>query len=60
MKEWDLNTRDYMGSVALTWVSDRGHKEVMKMLLEREGVNRDQANTIYGLTPLLWAAKRGH
>ena len=36
------------------------HEGVVKMLLERGVVNPDQADTLYGQTPLSWAAKNGH
>ena len=36
------------------------HHDVVKMLLEREEVNPDSADTEYGRTPLSWAARRGH
>ena len=59
MKEWDVNAGGCMGMTALTWASRGGHEEVVKMLLERDDVNPDQADTQYGCTPLLWAAKNG-
>jgi len=33
---------------------------MVKMLLEREGVDPDRAETINGRTPVLWAAEMGH
>ena len=60
MKEWDVNAVDCMGSTALTWAAMRGHEGVVKMLLEREDVNPNQADTRYGWTPLWWAAGCGH
>jgi len=60
MKEWEVNAHDCMGMTALTWASRSGHEEVVKMLLEREDVNPNQADTEYGQTPLLWAAEGGH
>ena len=32
----------------------------MKLLLGRKDVNPDIPDTIYGQTPLLWAAEKGH
>jgi len=51
-----------MGSTALTWAARKGRAEVVKMLLEREGVNPDRADTaiLYGRTPIPWAAEGGH
>ena len=60
MKEWDVNAADCTGSTALTWAVTRGHAEVVKMLLEREDVNPNLADTKFGRTPLLWAVKNGH
>ena len=60
MKKWDVNATDCTGSTALIWAAIRGHGGVVKMLLEREDVNPDQADTDYGQTPLLWAAENGH
>jgi len=60
MKEWDVNAADCMGSTALTWAAGRGQEEVVRVLLEREGVNPDQADTRDGRTPLSWAAECGH
>ena len=60
MKKWVVNAGDCMGMTALTWAAGRGHEEVVKVLLEREDVEPDQADTKYGRTPLSWAAKNGH
>ena len=60
MKEWDVNANDCMGMTALSWAAKRGHEEVVNILLEREGINPDQADTNYGRTSLSWAAKNGH
>ena len=60
MKEWDVNACDCMGMTALTWAAKRGHEEVVNILLEREGINLDQADTKYGRAPLSWAAENGH
>ena len=60
MKEWDVNAVDCTGNTALTWAAMRGHDGVVKMLLEREDVNPNQADTNCGKTPLSWAAEKGH
>jgi len=54
-----VNATDRIGSTALTWAAGKGHAEVVKMLLEREGVNPDRADTIYGRTPISWAVEGG-
>jgi len=60
MKEWDVNATESMGSTALTWAAIKGQEEVVKMLLEREDVNRYIADLEYGCMPLLWATGKGH
>ena len=60
MKKWDVNAGDCTGMTALAWAAERGHEEVVKMLLEREDVNPNQVDTQYDRTPLSWAAHRGH
>ena len=60
MNEWDVNASDCVGMTALTWAAGRGHEEVVNILLEREDINPDQADTRYGWAPLSWAAKGGH
>ena len=60
MKEWGGNATDCMGSTALIWATMRGHDGVVKVLLEKEDVNPDQADTQYGRTPLWWAARKGY
>ena len=56
MKEWDVNAADCMRTTALTWATRRGHKEIVKALLEREDINPTQD----GRTPLTLAAENGH
>ena len=60
MRKWDVNAGDCTGMTALTWAAERGHKEDVKMLLEREEVNPNKADIKYGRTPLAWAAEKGH
>jgi len=60
MKEWDVNATDCSGSTALTWAALRGHREIVKVFLERENIGPDQADSFYGRTPLSWAAGNGH
>ena len=60
MKEEDVNASDCTGMTALTWASERGHEEVIKILLKREDANPNLADTLYDRTPPSWAARRGH
>jgi len=60
MKEWDVNAVDCMGSTALTWATRRGQEEVVGVLLEREDINPNKADTQDGRTPLTLAAENGH
>ena len=59
MKESDVNSEDCTSMTALTWASRGGHDEVVKMLLEREDVNPNLADTKYCQTPLSWASENG-
>ena len=59
MREWDVNITDCMGSTALIWAARKEYEEVVKVLLEREDVNPNQADTVYGRTPLLCATQHG-
>jgi len=59
MKKWDVNAVDCTGSTALTWAATRGHEGVVKILLEREDVDPDRADTIFRQTPLSLAAVKG-
>jgi hypothetical protein len=44
---------------ALSFVADRGHVEVARLLIER-GANVNAKDTFYGATPLVWAMNKGH
>ena len=58
-KEWDVNAADCMGSTALTWATRRGQDEVVKVLLEREDIDPNLADTQDGRTPHTLAAENG-
>jgi len=60
MKESDVNAADCTGSTALTWATRRGQDEVVKVLLEREDIDPNIAETQDGQTPLALAAESGH
>jgi len=60
MKKWDINATDTLGRTALVWAAVGGHEDVVRILLQRKGINPNTADTQYDRTPLLWAAERGH
>jgi len=60
MKELDVNATDSNGRTALAWAARRGHEEVVKMLLEREGINANNVATRLGQSPLACAAEGLH
>jgi len=60
MKKWDVNAMYCIGNTALTWAAGKGHDGVVKILLEREGVNPNHADTQYGQAPISLAAGNGH
>jgi ankyrin repeat protein len=41
------------------WAADKGHEAVVKLLLEK-GADVESRDTVYGRTPLLWAAEKRH
>ncbi len=58
-KGLDVNTKFRYDATALSYASDRGHLEVVKVLLERKA-DVNVKDTFYGATPLIWAAQKGH
>jgi len=60
LKKWEVNKEDCFGRTALTWAAEKGHVAVVKMLLQQEDINPDQADTYSAMTPLMWAADSGH
>lgn len=57
-KGTDVNAKTQYGATALAYACDKGHVEVVKLLLER-GANPDVKDTFYGATPMSWAAPKG-
>jgi ankyrin repeat protein len=55
----DVNTKFRYDATALSYASDRGHLEVVKLLLERKA-EVNVKDTFYSATPLIWAAQKGH
>jgi hypothetical protein len=52
----DVNMTFRYGVTALSYASDRGHLDVVTLLLER-GANPNIKDTFYGATPLNWASR---
>ncbi len=55
----DVNTDNEFSSTALMWAADRGHTEVVSLLLARSDLNVNATN-IRDSTALMCAASRGH
>jgi hypothetical protein len=55
----DVDTKFRYGATALSYASDKGHLEVVKLLLERKA-SVNVKDTFYGATPIIWAAEKGH
>lgn len=55
----DVNTPFLYGATALSYACDRGHLEVVKVLLQHDA-NVNAKDTFYGVTPLDRALQRGH
>ena|SRR5947209_3420468 len=56
----DPDTKDINGHTPLAWTARNRHEAVVKLLLDKEGVDPDSKDTIYGQTPLSLAAESGH
>ena len=59
IQDYDFNGRDFEGYVPLSWAAQKGHEEVVKLLLGREEVDPSKPEA-YGKTPLSLAADAGH
>jgi hypothetical protein len=51
----DVNSKFRYGATALSYACDRGHLDVVRLLLER-GADPNVKDTFYGATPLSWAS----
>ncbi|CEL11625.1 hypothetical protein ASPCAL14725 [Aspergillus calidoustus] len=57
----DVDSKDTeYGRTPLSWAAERGHEEIVKLLIQTGEVDVDSKDTEYGQTPLSWAAQRGH
>ncbi|MGH9943497.1 MAG: ankyrin repeat domain-containing protein [Pyrinomonadaceae bacterium] len=55
----DVNAKFRYGATALSYASDKGHLEVVKVLLEHKA-DVNVKDTFYNATPISWAAQKGH
>jgi ankyrin repeat protein len=55
----DVNTKFRYGATALSYAADKGHVEVVKILLAHKA-DLNVKDTFYGATPIIWAAQKGH
>ncbi len=55
----EVNSKTRYGATALFYAADRGHVEVMKVLLE-SGAEANAKDTFYNASALTWAAYNGH
>lgn len=55
----DVNAATEYGATALSYAADKGHAEVVKLLLSR-GAKVDVTDTFYNSTPAAWAGYNGH
>lgn len=58
-EKYDPDLKDSYGQTPLSWVAQRGHESVVKLLLARDDVDADSKDQ-NGRTPLSWAAEGGH
>ena len=56
----DVQATDFYGNTAIIWAAREGHERVVKLLLDRNGVNPNTLDNECGQTPLSWAAMNGH
>jgi len=56
----DVNTQDEHGHTLLILASFRGYTEIVKLLLEKGGMNIDIDSSLYGATALTLANAFGH
>ena len=55
----DMNGEDLLQHTPLAWAAQKGHEEVVKILLAREEVNPDKPDR-WSRTPLSYAAENGY
>lgn len=55
----EVNSKNRYGATALSFATDRGHVEAVKVLL-KHGADPNLKDSFYNATPFLWAASEGN
>ncbi|HMP03062.1 MAG TPA: PQQ-binding-like beta-propeller repeat protein [Gemmatales bacterium] len=55
----DVNSKNEFGLTALAYAASAGQVDLVKLLIERKA-NVNQADSYYGMSPLVWAAFQNH
>src|SRR5262245_28972362 len=55
----NVNSKTRYGATALSYACDKGHAELVRLLIER-GADVNVKDTFYGEVPLGWALSHGH
>jgi outer membrane protein assembly factor BamB len=55
----DVNAKTPYGATALSFAADKGHSDVVRVLIEHKA-EVNVKDSFYQVTPILWAAERGH
>ena len=58
--EADIEAGDNGGKTALHWAAEKGHRDVVALLLSRMDLGQIAATDKWGMTALHWAAENGH
>jgi ankyrin repeat protein len=58
-KGTDVNAKTQYGATALAYACDKGHVEVVRLLIER-GADVNVRDTFYGEAPIGWASSKGY
>ena len=54
-----VELKDDTGRTPLSWAAGTGHKAVVRLLVERDGVDINSRDSKHERTPLIWAAFKG-
>ncbi|KAH6871297.1 hypothetical protein BKA70DRAFT_1064665, partial [Coprinopsis sp. MPI-PUGE-AT-0042] len=56
----NVSQADNQGRTTISWASQRGHRGIVKLLLEHPQIGASHRPDHQGRTPLDWASKKGH